>query len=76
MIVRWSLLLVVTTVTIARAQDSSPSNFLSAKRGPVGFQGMRGKKDLASLEHDEFSKRSPMGFQVKQVKTILILLCP
>ncbi|XP_015435134.1 PREDICTED: tachykinins [Dufourea novaeangliae] len=62
MIVRSSLLL-AATIVFTFADDSSSNSLLSEKRGPMGFQGMRGKKDFASLEHDQLSKRTPMGFQ-------------
>uniref|UniRef100_A0A0C9RQT7 Atk_0 protein n=1 Tax=Fopius arisanus TaxID=64838 RepID=A0A0C9RQT7_9HYME len=46
------------------AEDSKLTDVLPEKRAPMGFQGMRGKKDMmSSLETEEFSKRAPMGFQ-------------
>ncbi|XP_043250224.1 tachykinins [Colletes gigas] len=63
MIVR-SILLLAVTITFVFADDSSSSgNTVPDKRGPMGFQGMRGKKDFASSEHGQPSKRAPMGFQ-------------
>ncbi|XP_076173461.1 tachykinin [Ptiloglossa arizonensis] len=62
MIVR-SILLSVVAITFTLADENSLDNVLSDKRGPMGFQGMRGKKDFDSSEHGQLSKRAPMGFQ-------------
>lgn len=64
MIVR-SILLSVVAITFTLADENSLDNVLSDKRGPMGFQGMRGKKDFDSSEHGQLSKRAPMGFQVR-----------
>lgn len=65
MIIRSTLLLMVS-VTFVIAEESLVGNVFSDKRGSMGFQGMRGKKNFLSLDSDdfEFLKRAPMGFQV------------
>ncbi|XP_063989388.1 tachykinins isoform X2 [Diachasmimorpha longicaudata] len=59
--------IVLVTLLIAShtlAEESKFNDVPSEKRAPMGFQGMRGKKDVMSaLETDDFSKRAPMGFQ-------------
>lgn len=54
----------VFIVTSSFAEESLSNDVAQEKRAPMGFQGMRGKKDLTSSENDEYSKRAPMGFQV------------
>ncbi|XP_015108478.1 tachykinins [Diachasma alloeum] len=60
-------LIVFVAVLIASqtlAEESKFNDVPSEKRAPMGFQGMRGKKDAENvLESDDFSKRAPMGFQ-------------
>ncbi|XP_014600043.1 PREDICTED: tachykinins isoform X1 [Polistes canadensis] len=58
-----SLILLSVSIVISFAEDSSLNDALSFKRAPMGFQGMRGKKDLTSIQDADFSKRAPMGFQ-------------
>lgn len=54
---------------------SSLENFLEEydKRAPMGFQGMRGKKDDYDINWD---KRAPMGFQGMRGKKDIIQLMP
>ena len=56
----------VFIVTSSFAEESSSNDVAQEKRAPMGFQGMRGKKDLTFSENDEYSKRAPMGFQVNR----------
>ncbi|XP_033214153.1 tachykinins isoform X2 [Belonocnema kinseyi] len=61
----------VFIVTSSFAEESASNDVAQEKRAPMGFQGMRGKKDLLSSENDEYSKRAPMGFQgMRGKKTI------
>lgn len=48
------------------AEESASSDATSNKRAPMGFQDMRGNKNLipTSLEHNKLSKRTLMDFQV------------
>lgn len=65
MIIGSVLFLAVWTSSSFAAESSSGD--ASAKRAPMGFQGMRGKKDLipTSSEHDdEFTKRALADFHV------------
>ncbi|XP_034935181.1 tachykinins [Chelonus insularis] len=46
------------------AEESILNGVEPNKRAPMGFQGMRGKKDIISdLDDNDLSKRAPMGFQ-------------
>lgn len=61
-----SLLLLAILITSSFAEESSANDAASAKRAPMGFQGMRGKKDLsASSERDELSKTDLLDVQVR-----------
>lgn len=60
------IIFLVIIVTCAYAEESLSNDVSQEKRAPMGFQGMRGKKDLTSSENDEYSKRAPMGFQVNR----------
>ncbi|XP_024947752.1 tachykinins isoform X3 [Cephus cinctus] len=55
------LILLTALIGPLSAEISSANDALALKRAPMGFQGMRGKKDLID---QDFSKRAPMGFQV------------
>ncbi|XP_020300426.1 tachykinins isoform X2 [Pseudomyrmex gracilis] len=64
-----SLLLLAISITSSFAEESSANDAASAKRAPMGFQGMRGKKDLsASSERDELSKTDLLDVQPTQDK--------
>ncbi|XP_070155338.1 tachykinins isoform X1 [Polyergus mexicanus] len=60
-----SVLFLAVWISSAIAEESSPSDATSDKRAPMGFQGMRGKKNLipTSLEHNKLSQRTLMDFQ-------------
>lgn len=60
------IVFIIFIVTCSFAEESSSNDVSQEKRAPMGFQGMRGKKDLTSSENDEYSKRAPMGFQVNR----------
>lgn len=65
MLIRFLPLLAVW-IASSFAKESSANDAASAKRTPMGFQGMRGKKDLsASSERDELSKRDLLDVQVR-----------
>lgn len=60
-----SVLFLAVWTTSSFAEESPSDDAASAKRAPMGFQGMRGKKDLIPTErNNELSKRTPMDFQV------------
>lgn len=61
-----SVLFLAVWTSSSFAEESSSSDAASAKRAPMGFQGMRGKKDLISMvaEHNELPKRTLVDFQV------------
>jgi len=61
-----SVLFLAVWTSSSFAEESSSSDAASAKRAPMGFQGMRGKKDLTPTvaDHNELSKRTLMDFQV------------
>ncbi|XP_020709864.2 tachykinins isoform X2 [Athalia rosae] len=63
-----SVLILGVVFTSALGEKSPNGDAVPVKRAPMGFQGMRGKKDLltsaASENHDDYSKRAPMGFQL------------
>nr|KAF7423088.1 hypothetical protein H0235_008371 [Vespula pensylvanica] len=68
-----SLILLAASIVLSFAEDLSSNDALSIKRAPMGFQGMRGKKDeLSSIQHGGLSKRAPMGFQGMRGKKDLI----
>ncbi|XP_011702407.1 PREDICTED: tachykinins isoform X1 [Wasmannia auropunctata] len=62
-----SVLFLAVWTSSSYAEESSSSDAASAKRAPMGFQGMRGKKDLIPTvaEHNELSKRTLADFQGK-----------
>ncbi|XP_051159797.1 tachykinins isoform X1 [Leptopilina boulardi] len=66
------IVFIIFIVTCSFAEESSSNDVSQEKRAPMGFQGMRGKKDLTSSENDEYSKRAPMGFQGMRGKKIII----
>lgn len=61
-----SVLFLAIWTSLSLAEESSSNDATSVKRAPMGFQGMRGKKDLTSSEREELSKRTQMNFQVKR----------
>lgn len=59
-----SVLFLAVWISSSLAEELSPNDATSAKRAPMGFQGMRGKKNLIPTEHNKLSKRTLMDFQV------------
>ncbi|CAL1673535.1 unnamed protein product [Lasius platythorax] len=58
-----SVLFLAVWISSSLAEELSPNDATSAKRAPMGFQGMRGKKNLIPTEHNKLSKRTLMDFQ-------------
>ncbi|GAB1860217.1 Tachykinins [Camponotus japonicus] len=60
-----SVLFLAIWISSSFAEESSSSDATSNKRAPMGFQDMRGNKNLipTSLEHNKLSKRTLMDFQ-------------
>ncbi|XP_012054892.1 PREDICTED: tachykinins [Atta cephalotes] len=63
----FSSVLFLAVWTSSSFAEESSNDAASAKRAPMGFQGMRGKKDLIPTvaEHNELSKRTLVNFQDK-----------
>ncbi|XP_011645520.1 tachykinins isoform X2 [Pogonomyrmex barbatus] len=63
-----SVLFLAIWTSSSFAEESSSSDVASAKRAPMRFQDMRGKKDLipTATEHNELSKRMLVDFQGKE----------
>jgi len=70
----FSSVLFLAVWTSSSFAEESSNDAASAKRAPMGFQGMRGKKDLIPTvaEHNELSKRTLVNFQVSYYLTFLI----
>ncbi|XP_070530399.1 tachykinins isoform X2 [Cardiocondyla obscurior] len=63
-----SAFFLVVWISSSFAEKSSSNDAASAKRAPMGFQGMRGKKDIIPTveeEHNELSKRTLADFEDK-----------
>ncbi|KYM98394.1 hypothetical protein ALC62_10918 [Cyphomyrmex costatus] len=63
----FSSILFLAIWTSSSFAEESSNDAVSVKRAPMGFQGMRGKKDLIPTvaEHNEVSKRTLVNFQDK-----------
>lgn len=61
-----SVLFLTVWISSSVAEELSSSDATSNKRAPMGFEGMREKKNLipTSAEHNKLSQSTLMDFQV------------